>query len=294
MRSARVRAAHDMGNVISRSLYRVYCARASDTVANRMSSSDNGFLSISYADPDPIHSSDFECSSESMYIDTISEQFLPSSSEGECVPDSAQLSSASSRELHSTPSVTAAPVEAPQKIEAKPQLPAKQRRLRMLDQDADGVRITNHPMCEGTIPSADGGNQGAGRRFLCTQPSTSQPQETFLPYAQASTACDEAVRSRFKRVKVSPLPGVCVSSLQGHVALMSYHMQRSCGHEWEARIDHSRVHAESRSWVTSVAAWGLLRISEWMHSCSDQCAHDSHVHVSSACCLLLSLETGRS
>ena len=45
--------------------------------------------------------------------------------------------------------------------------------------------------------------------------------------------------------------------LQGHVALMSYRMQRSCGHEWEARIDHSRVPAESRSWVTDVAAWGL-------------------------------------
>ena len=38
---------------------------------------------------------------------------------------------------------------------------------------------------------------------------------------------------------------------------MSYHMQRSCGHEWEARIDRSRVPAESRSWVTDVAAWGL-------------------------------------
>ena len=38
---------------------------------------------------------------------------------------------------------------------------------------------------------------------------------------------------------------------------MSYHMQRSCGHEWEARIDHSRVPAENRPWVTDVAAWGL-------------------------------------
>ena len=38
---------------------------------------------------------------------------------------------------------------------------------------------------------------------------------------------------------------------------MSYHMQRSCGHEWEARIDRSRVPAESRSWVIDVAAWGL-------------------------------------
>ena len=38
---------------------------------------------------------------------------------------------------------------------------------------------------------------------------------------------------------------------------MSYHMQRSCGHEWEARIDHSRVPAERRSWAADVAAWGL-------------------------------------
>ena len=78
---------------------------------------------------------------ESRYIDTISEQFLPPSSEGECVPDSANLSSASSREPHSPSSVTPAPVETSPKIEAKPQMPAKKRRLRMVDEDADGVRI---------------------------------------------------------------------------------------------------------------------------------------------------------
>ena len=31
---------------------------------------------------------------------------------------------------------------------------------------------------------------------------------------------------------------------------MSYHMQRSCGHEWQARIDHSCVPAKSCLWVT--------------------------------------------
>ena len=67
--------------------------------------------------------------------------------------------------------------------------------------------------------------------------------------------------------------------LQGHVALMSYHMQRSCGHEWEARIDHSRVPAESRSWVTDAAAWGLdlvrclytcLRVRVALYSLNEQ------------------------
>ena len=41
------------------------------------------------------------------------------------------------------------------------------------------------------------------------------------------------------------------------MVLMSYRMQRSWGHEEEARIDHSRVPAESRLWVTDEAAWGL-------------------------------------
>ena len=53
---------------------------------------------------------------------------------------------------------------------------------------------------------------------------------------------------------LSPL----LSVLQGRVALMSYHTQRSCGHEWEARLSQSCVPA---TWT-----WTLWSNYVWLGS----------------------------
>ena len=94
-----------------------------------------------YADPDSIRNSDFECNSESIYIDDNSEEILPSSSDEECQPDSAELSSASSKEPCLSCAVNTGPQETLQQAEAKPQATSKRRRLRMMDEDSDGVRV---------------------------------------------------------------------------------------------------------------------------------------------------------
>ena len=92
-----------------------------------MTSSEDGCLSHVYADADSIHSSDIENNSKAMHIDTISDQVLPPSSDELCAPSP----SSGTVELEGTPP----------KIEVAYQAPANKRRLRMMDEDADGVRI---------------------------------------------------------------------------------------------------------------------------------------------------------
>ena len=83
--------------------------------------------SSEYADQEPICSSDIECNSESVRIDSISDQVSQPSSDDLCA---------------SSPSPgTAEQVRTPPEIEIAHQAPAKKRRLRMMDEDSDGGRI---------------------------------------------------------------------------------------------------------------------------------------------------------
>ena len=104
-----------------------------------MTSSEDGCLSNIYEDADSscpssvytdqkfIRSSDIECNTESVHIDSISDQVSQPNSEEPCT------SSPWSR--------TAEQLRTPPKIEVAHQVPAKKRRLRMMDEHADGVRI---------------------------------------------------------------------------------------------------------------------------------------------------------
>ena len=108
-----------------------------------MSSSDDGSLSSSYADslaaPELISSSDFECSSDVIAYNNSSDSELLPDSDQELLPDSDNIASASSN-----PSRAGSRNEASSKKEIECQ-PQRKRRLRMIDEHEDGVRIKNIP-----------------------------------------------------------------------------------------------------------------------------------------------------
>ena len=81
--------------------------------------STDGCPSSVYADQESIRSSDIECNSESVRIDSISDQVSQPNSEELCAS--------------SPSSGTAEQVRTPPKIEVAHQVPAKKRRLRMMD-----------------------------------------------------------------------------------------------------------------------------------------------------------------
>ena len=64
---------------------------------------------------------------------------------------------------------------------------------------------------------------------------------------------------------------------QKHEAFISYHMQRSCGHEWEARTEHRRVPAKSRSWVMQ---WQLRDPPLWYGKGEVQQSSTNSIHLS--------------
>ena len=108
-----------------------------------MSSSDDGSFSSSYADslaaPELISSSDFECSSDVIAYNNSSDSELLPDSDQELLPDSDNIASASSN-----PSRAGSRNEASSKKEIECQ-PQRKRRLRMIDEHEDGVRIKNIP-----------------------------------------------------------------------------------------------------------------------------------------------------
>ena len=117
---------------LSRSLRSMSCSSLRPT-ASQMTSSEDGCLSniyedadstdacpsSVYADQESIRSSDIECNSESVRIDSISDQVSQPNSEELCAS--------------SPSSGTAEQVRTPPKIEVAHQVPAKKRRLRMMD-----------------------------------------------------------------------------------------------------------------------------------------------------------------
>ena len=159
-------------------------------------------------------------------------------------------------------------MEAPQKIEAKPQLPAKERRLRMLDQDADGVRITNHPCAKEQFRRRMEETKVLGDDFYVPNRAQASPKKRFsrtlkpVQHAMKQSAAGSKSES-FPPYRVC----VCVIPAGACGTHVLPHANEAADMSGKRELNHSRVHAESRSWVTSVAAWGLLRISEWMHSC---------------------------
>ena len=86
-------------------------------------------------------SSVYECSPESVYIDDNSEEIGTASSNEGRQPDSAELYSASDKEPCLSCSVNKTPHETSQQVEVKPDTSTKKGRLRMMDEDSDGVRI---------------------------------------------------------------------------------------------------------------------------------------------------------
>ena len=129
-----------MSSEFSLSLRSMSCSSFRPT-ASQMTSSEDGCPSNIYADADStdgcpsslyvdqesIHSSDIECNSESVHIDRISDQVSQPNSDELCAS--------------SPSSGTAEQVRTPPKIEVAHQAPAKKHRLRMMDEDADGVRV---------------------------------------------------------------------------------------------------------------------------------------------------------
>ena len=81
-----------------------------------------------FADQESIRSSDIECDSEYMHPDSFSDQISQ--------PNSEELRGSSS-----TSSETAEQVKTPGKIEITHQVLVKKRRPRLMDEDANGVRI---------------------------------------------------------------------------------------------------------------------------------------------------------
>ena len=111
-----------------------------------MYSPDNDGLSSVCADSGLIHSSDllrssdFECSSESVHIDDNSESCQQVQTEDVSrILQSCRVDRTRSPRLSCFMNIN--PYETSQQVEAKPETSTKKRRLRVMDEDSDGVRL---------------------------------------------------------------------------------------------------------------------------------------------------------
>ena len=89
---------------------------------------------------DLFRSSDFERSSESAHIDDNSEEIASIGSSRGRQLDSAEVSASDKEPCLSGSASTNSHVMSYQ-VESKPEISTKKRRLRMVDEDSDGIRI---------------------------------------------------------------------------------------------------------------------------------------------------------
>ena len=110
-----------------------------------MSSSANDDLTSAYAGSDGICSSDYACSSpsfqQSAHCDDNSEDVKSANLEGRDDPDSAELSNVFDHESCPSGSDDSVSQAVPCQGETQIETSSKKRRLRMMDEDSDGVRI---------------------------------------------------------------------------------------------------------------------------------------------------------
>ena len=116
-----------------------------------MSSPDSDGLSTESVDSDAVHSqdplrsADVERSSpsfqQSPYFDDTSEDIMSAGSRGGRGLDSAELLSASDKKPCSSGSENTTPHAVSHQVEIKAETSTNKRRLRMMDEDSDGVRI---------------------------------------------------------------------------------------------------------------------------------------------------------
>ena len=124
-----------------------------------MYSPDNDGLSSVCADSGLIHSSDllrssdFECSSESVHIDDNSESCQQVQTEDVSrILQSCRVDRTRSPRLSCFMNIN--PYETSQQVEAKPETSTKKRRLRVMDEDSDGVRLKIIPCVKEHFDSA--------------------------------------------------------------------------------------------------------------------------------------------
>ena len=109
-----------------------HCARA-NTRNHSMSSSASDDLTSAYTGSDDICSSDYACNSEDVKTTTNPER--------DDDPDSAELSSNYDHECNESGSAGSVSQAVSRQDRTPIEIPSKKRKLRMMDEDSDGVRV---------------------------------------------------------------------------------------------------------------------------------------------------------